>query len=119
MNLKGVGGIKVFLTEEAEKMVFPLIINGKPVMHSPRTLLEVAKKYDDALAVYKHKLVFWQGFGVTMTLGSLVFAKKWIDAKQKIDILDDELLDLDKKYEDLWEDDEDINEEEYDGENAS
>ena len=27
MNLKGVGGIKVFLTEEAEKIVFPLIID--------------------------------------------------------------------------------------------
>lgn len=83
--------MKVILTEEAEKVIFPLIVDGKVVIHSPGTLLEVAKAYDISLTKAKRKTGFWQGFGITMTVGAVIFAKKWCDERRKTEMLEDEL----------------------------
>lgn len=97
--------MKVILTEEASKIIFPLIVDGKIVMHSPESLLEVAKAYDNSLAKAKGKLGFWKGFGITMTVGIVIFAKRWCDERRKTEMLEDELAFA--KDDDWFEEDED------------
>lgn len=83
--------MKVRLTEEAKQVIFPLICDGKIVMHSPETLLEALQMYDKMYGKAKRKAGFWQGFGITMTVGAVVFAKRWCDERRKTEMLEDEL----------------------------
>ena len=83
--------MKVRLTEEAKQVIFPLICDGKIVMHSPETLLEALQMYDKMYSKVKKKVGFWKGFGITMTVGTVIFAKRWCDEKRKTEMLEDEL----------------------------
>lgn len=83
--------MKVRLTEEAKQVIFPLICDGKIVMHSPETLLEALQMYDKMYSKVKKKVGFWKGFGITMTVGTVIFAKRWCDERRKTEMLEDEL----------------------------
>ena len=96
--------MKIRLTEEAKQVIFPLICDGKVVMHSPETLLEALQMYDKTYGKAKRKLGFWKGFGVTMTVGTVIFAKRWCDERRKTEMLEDELAFV---KDDLFEEDED------------
>lgn len=73
-----------------------------------------------------HKIVklgkdkgFWQGFGITMTIGALIFAKKWTKERLRADKLEQEAFDaeIEKAFDEL--DGNDIFKEEDDGSSAS